>query len=61
MGQTEKAEMIAVARQRSNICGLLAVVYRQEVTPDFLQQIKDPQFLGVLSALGIQLEDGRCY
>jgi len=40
------------ARQRSNIYGLLAAVYRQEVTPDFLQQIKDPRFMGVFSDLG---------
>ncbi len=46
-----------VARQRSNVYGLLATVYRQEVTSDLLQQIKGPQFLGVLSNLGIQLGD----
>jgi TorA maturation chaperone TorD len=44
-----------VARQRSNIYGLLASVYRQEVNADLLHQVKDPQFLGVLSDLGIQL------
>ncbi len=57
MGKTENQEMTAVARQRSNVYGLLATVYRQEVTSGLLQQIKDPQFLGVLSALGIQLGD----
>jgi TorA maturation chaperone TorD len=46
---------MAVARQRSNIYGLLASVYRQEITADLLHQVKDPQFLGVLSDLGIQL------
>jgi TorA maturation chaperone TorD len=46
---------MAVARQRSNIYGLLASVYRQEVNADLLHQVKDPQFLGVLSDLGIQL------
>ena len=55
MGNTEKAQRMAVARQRSNIYGLLASVYRQEVTADLLHQVKDPQFLGVLSDLGIQL------
>jgi len=33
----------------------LATVYRQEVTADLLHQVKDPQFLGVLSDLGLQL------
>ena len=55
MGNTEKAQRMAVARQRSNIYGLLASVYRQEVTADLLHQVKDPQFLGVLSDLGLQL------
>jgi len=57
VGKTENQERTAVARQRSNVYGLLATVYRQEVTSGLLQQIKDPQFLGVLSALGIQLGD----
>lgn len=55
MGDTEKAQRMAVARQRSNVYGLLASVYRQEVNADLLHQVKDPQFLGVLSDLGIQL------
>ena len=54
MGKTDNATM---ARQRSDIYGFLAMVYRQEVTSDFLEQIKDPQFLGVLSDLGIQFDD----
>jgi TorA maturation chaperone TorD len=55
VGDTEKAQRMAVARQRSNVYGLLASVYRQEVNADLLHQVKDPQFLGVLSDLGIQL------
>jgi TorA maturation chaperone TorD len=55
VGNTEKAQRMAVARQRSSIYGLLAAVYRQEVTADLLHQVKDPQFLGVLSDLGLQL------
>jgi TorA maturation chaperone TorD len=51
--KTEKQKMTALARQRSNIYGLLATVFRQEVTSDFLQKIKDPQFMGVLSHFGI--------
>jgi TorA maturation chaperone TorD len=49
-------KMTNVAEQRSNIYGLLAAVFRQEVTSDLLQQIKDPQFLGVLSDLGVELK-----
>jgi len=44
-----------VAKNRSDIYGLLATLYRQEVTPDLLQQIKDPQFLGVLADLGFDV------
>ena len=40
------------ASRRSNIYGLLAAVYRQEINSDLLQQIKDPRFMGVLSDLG---------
>lgn len=53
----EKTETAALAMQRSDIYGLLAAVYRQEVTSDFLKQIKDPRFLGVLSDLGIRFDD----
>jgi TorA maturation chaperone TorD len=53
----EKTDTATMARQRSDIYGFLAMVYRQEVTSDFLEQIKDPQFLGVLSDLGVQFDD----
>ena len=53
----EKMNTAAMARQRSDIYGLLAMVYRQEVNSEFLEQIKDPRFLGVLSDLGIQFDD----
>ena len=54
----EKEDRTAVAGQRSNVYGLLAAVYRQEVTSDLLQRIKDPRFLGVFSDLGIDLSKG---
>jgi TorA maturation chaperone TorD len=44
----------AATRHRSDIYGLLATVYRQEITSDFLGQIRAPQFLGALSVLGIE-------
>jgi len=53
----EKNDTATMARQRSDIYGFLAMVYRQEVTSDFLEQIKDPRFLGVLSDLEIQFDD----
>ena len=56
MEKKEREERKAVAGQRSNTYGLLATLYRQEITSDLLRQIKDPQFLGVLSALGLELE-----
>ena len=53
----EKIDPAIMARQRSDIYGLLAMVYRKEVNSEFLEQIKDPRFLGVLSDLGIQFDD----
>jgi TorA maturation chaperone TorD len=47
----------AEARHRSDIYGLLAAVYRQEITSDLIQQIKDPQFLRALSVLGVEAID----
>ncbi len=50
-------KMIETARQRSNIYGLLALVYRKEVTKTLLRHLKDPEFLSVLSNMGARLED----
>ncbi len=61
MDKLGKQEMAALARHRSNIYGFLAAVYRQEATSDLLQRIKDPQFLGVLSDLGIKLDNSFSY
>ncbi len=60
MAKTEKQNMEEQAQHRSNIYGLLAAIYRREMTSDLLQQIKDPRFLGVLSNLGIELNNGFC-
>jgi TorA maturation chaperone TorD len=46
------------AENRSNIYGLLATIYRQEITSNLLKQIKNRQFMGVLSNLGIELNSG---
>jgi TorA maturation chaperone TorD len=58
VAKKEKHDMNALAGQRGSIYGLLATVYRREMTTDLLHQIKDPQFLGVLSDLGIELNNG---
>ena len=58
MEKTEKPNMKELAGHRSNIYGLLATIYRQEMTTDLLKQIKDPSMLGVLSTLGIKLNNG---
>lgn len=54
MDSTKKQNRKDVADHRSSIYGLLALVYRQEVTPDLLSQIKDPRVLGVFSDLGVE-------
>jgi TorA maturation chaperone TorD len=58
MAKTEKQNMEEQAQHRSNIYGLLAAIYRREMTSDLLKQIKDPRFLAVLSNLGIELNNG---
>jgi TorA maturation chaperone TorD len=58
MSQTKKHSLAPLADFRSTIYGFLAAIYRQEVSSDLLQQIKDPQFLGVLTQLGIELNNG---
>ena len=58
MAKTEKLNMKDLAGHRSNIYGLLAAIYRREITSDFLKQLKDPSMTGVFSALGIKLNYG---
>ncbi len=50
-------KMVETATQRSNIYGLLSLIYRTEVTKDLLAHIKKPEFLSVLSDMGAKLED----
>jgi TorA maturation chaperone TorD len=58
MSQTKKHSSAPLANFRSTIYGFLAAIYRQEASADLLQHIKDPQFLGVLTKLGIELNNG---
>lgn len=54
MTHTETKDHGAEARHRSDIYGLLATVYRQEITSDLLEQIRAPQFLGALSVVEVE-------
>jgi TorA maturation chaperone TorD len=54
MDSMEKQRRKDMADHRSNIYGLLALIYRREVTPDLLCQVKDPRFLGVFTDLGVE-------
>jgi TorA maturation chaperone TorD len=58
MSQTKKHSSAPLANLRSALYGFLAAIYRQEVSSDLLQHIKDPQLLGVLTKLGIELNNG---
>jgi len=50
-------KMVETATQRSNIYGLLSLIYRTEVTEELVAHIKKPEFLSVLSDMGAELED----
>ncbi len=50
-------KMVETATQRSNIYGLLTMIYRTEITKEILQHIKEPEFLSVLSDMGAKLDD----
>jgi len=55
MESAEKLKRKDIAEHRSGIYGLLAAIYRSEVTSDLLDQAKDPRFLGILNGLGLGL------
>jgi len=55
--ETARKRMSDTALARSRIYGLLATVFRAEPTEDFLRELKDPDFSGVLSDLGSGLGD----
>ncbi len=54
MADIETKDHGAEARHRSDIYGLLATVYGQEITSELLGQIKAPQFLEALSVLEVE-------
>ena len=58
MAKTENENFKKLAGFRSSIYGFLAAIYRQEVSSDLLQQMKDQRFQEILSTLGIDLSNG---
>jgi len=58
MTTSEKENIKELAGHRSSIYGFLAAIYRREMTSDLLKQLKDPSMLGVLSNLGLKLNNG---
>jgi len=56
MVSADRSEIKAMATHRSNIYGLLAMLYRQEPTRDLLKRVRSPQFLEVLSQWGDELD-----
>ena len=53
-----KENIKELAEHRSSIYGFLAAVYRQELTSELYQQMKDNEFQEVLSSLGVKLNNG---
>jgi TorA maturation chaperone TorD len=58
MANSKNENIKELAEHRSSIYGFLAAVYRQELTSEFLQQMKDHRFQEVLSNLGVKLNNG---
>jgi TorA maturation chaperone TorD len=58
MTKSRNENIKELAGFRSSIYGFLAGVYRQELTSELLQQMKDHRFQEILSTLGIELSNG---
>jgi TorA maturation chaperone TorD len=58
MTNSKNENIKELAGHRSNIYGFLAAVYRQELTSELLQQMKDHRFQEILSTLGMELSNG---
>ncbi len=54
---TELKDLAETSQERSNVYGLLAVIYRTELKSDLLKQITEPPVLQALSDLGVQFEN----
>ncbi|MFQ6017500.1 MAG: molecular chaperone [Kiloniellaceae bacterium] len=51
----ETADLAGKAAARSNLYGVLAMVYREEPSADLLRQVRDGEFLAALSEAGVAL------
>ncbi len=51
------SEMMDLARQRSTLYSLLALVFRQEATARLIQEIRTPEMLEALLALEVRFDD----
>jgi TorA maturation chaperone TorD len=58
MTNSKNENIKELAEHRSSIYGFLAAVYRQELTSELLQQMKDNRFQEILSTLGIEFSNG---
>jgi putative dimethyl sulfoxide reductase chaperone len=58
MTNSKNENIKELAEHRSSIYGFLAAIYRQELTSELLQQMKDRRFQEILSTLGIELTNG---
>ncbi len=58
MTNSKNENIKELAGFRSSIYGFLAAVYRQELTSELLQQMKDHRFQEILTTLGIELSNG---
>ena len=58
MEEKDHQDKAAAAGERSHVYGFLAAVYRKELTPEFLREMRAPSFLGVLSEFGVNWQHG---
>lgn len=56
-GLDRYSEMIDLARQRSTLYSLLALVFRQEATARLIQEIRTPEMLEALQGLEVRFDD----
>lgn len=53
--EDSRRDLAEMATARANVYGLLADVFRQEPSTDFLKRLRAPEFSGALEALGLSL------
>ena len=53
--QRQLKNMARLGSQRSYVYGFLATIYRKEMTPELLDQLRDPQFLEAMVGIGIHV------